>query len=82
MSVFQALSPTDHVIAPKDLFYGTADLLCDVFARWGLETTFLDMTDAANLRKAHEKRQAQSITNVFLFHRHVSWCVSLIRGAY
>jgi cystathionine gamma-synthase len=52
MSVFQALSPTDHVIAPKDLFYGTADLLCDVFARWGLETTFLDMTDPANVRKA------------------------------
>jgi cystathionine gamma-synthase len=52
MSVFQALSPTDHVIAPKDVFYGTADLLRDVFARWGLETTFLDMTGPANLRKA------------------------------
>jgi Cystathionine beta-lyases/cystathionine gamma-synthases len=44
MSVFQALSPTDHVIAPKDMFYGTTDLLSDVFARWGLETTFVDMT--------------------------------------
>lgn len=52
MSVFQALSPTDHVIAPKDMFYGTADLLSDFFARWGLETTFVDMTDPANLRKA------------------------------
>src|SRR5690348_6015843 len=36
MSVFQALSPTDHVIAPRDVFYGTADLLRDLFARWGL----------------------------------------------
>lgn len=52
MSVFQALSPTDHVIAPKDAFYGTADLLRDLFARWGLETTFLDMTDPANVRQA------------------------------
>src|SRR5258708_3091574 len=52
MSVFQALSPTDHVIAPKDAFYGTADLLRDLFARCGLETTFLDMTDATNVRKA------------------------------
>src|SRR5262245_31770039 len=52
MSVFQALAPTDHVIAPKDVFYGTSDLLRDVFARWGLETTFIDMTDPANVRKA------------------------------
>jgi cystathionine gamma-synthase len=52
MGVFQALSPTDHVIAPKDVFYGTTDLLSDVFARWGLETTFLDMTDLAKVRKA------------------------------
>jgi cystathionine gamma-synthase len=52
MSVFQALSPTDHVIAPKDVFYGTSDLLRDLFARWGLETTFLDMTDPDTVRKA------------------------------
>jgi cystathionine gamma-synthase len=52
MSVLQALSPTDQVIAPKDLFYGTSDLLCDLFARWGLSTTFVDMSDLAGLRKA------------------------------
>src|SRR6266852_5825356 len=51
MSVFQALAPTDHVIASKDVFYGTSDLLRDMFASWGLETTFLDMTDPANVRK-------------------------------
>jgi cystathionine gamma-synthase len=52
MSVFQALAPTDHVIASKDVFYGTSDLLRDLFARWGLETTFVDTTDPANVRKA------------------------------
>src|SRR5258708_2884476 len=52
MGVFQALSPTDHVIAPKDVFYGTSDLLRDIFARWGLETTFVDMTDPVNVRHA------------------------------
>jgi cystathionine gamma-synthase len=52
MSVFQALAPTDHVIASKDVFYGISDLLRDLFARWGLETTFVDMTDPANVRKA------------------------------
>ena len=50
MSVFQALAPTDHVIASKDVFYGTSDLLRDLFARWGLETTFVDATDPANVR--------------------------------
>jgi cystathionine gamma-synthase len=55
MSVFQALSPTDHVIAPKDLFYGTSDLLRDLFAGWGLETSFVDMTDAENLRRAWQR---------------------------
>src|SRR5262249_60784482 len=49
MSIFQALSPTDHVIAPRDVFYGTSGLLRDVFARWGLETTFVDMTDPVNV---------------------------------
>jgi cystathionine gamma-synthase len=52
MSVFQALAPTDHVITSKDVFYGTSDLLRDLFARWGLETTFVDLTDPANVRKA------------------------------
>lgn len=52
MSVFQALSPTDHVIAPKDVFYGISDVLCELFARWGLGITFVDLTDPANLRKA------------------------------
>jgi cystathionine gamma-synthase len=43
--VFQALFPGDHVIAPNDCYHGTANLLRNVFAPWGLETTFVDMTD-------------------------------------
>src|SRR5262249_44871490 len=35
-----------------DVFYGTADLLRDLFARWGLETTFVDMTYPANVKQA------------------------------
>jgi cystathionine gamma-synthase len=56
MSVFQALSPTDHVIAPKDSFYGTTNLLLDLFARWGLETTFVDMTDPVSVRNAIQSK--------------------------
>ena len=44
-AVFQALAPGDHVVAPTDAYYGTGKLLRDVFAGWGLDTTFVDMTD-------------------------------------
>lgn len=51
-SVFQSLAAGDHVIAPKDVYHGTAGLLRDVFARWSLEFTFVDMTDLAEVREA------------------------------
>ena len=51
-TVFQALAPGDHVIAPDDCYHGTARLLREVFAPWGLETTFVDMTDPDNVRQA------------------------------
>jgi cystathionine gamma-synthase len=51
-AVFQALSSGDHVIAPGDCYHGTAALLRDVFARWGLEATFVDMTDPAQVQRA------------------------------
>lgn len=51
-TVFQALAPGDHVIAPDDCYHGTARLLREVFAPWGLHTTFVDMTDADNVQAA------------------------------
>src|SRR5574341_493019 len=52
MAVFQALQPGDHVIAPTDVYHGTARLLRETFAPWGLETTFVDMMDPDHVRKA------------------------------
>ncbi|MFQ6027477.1 MAG: trans-sulfuration enzyme family protein [Dehalococcoidia bacterium] len=51
-AVFQALKTGDHVIAPNDCYHGTRDLLREVFAPWGLETTFVDMTDLEQVRQA------------------------------
>ena len=51
-TVFQALAPGDHVIAPDDCYHGTARLLREVFAPWGLEATFVDMTDVDEVRRA------------------------------
>jgi cystathionine gamma-synthase len=45
LAVFQSLSPGAHVIAPDDTYYGTRGLLRDHFGRWGLDASFVDMTD-------------------------------------
>jgi cystathionine gamma-synthase len=51
-AVLQTLAPGDHVIAPEDAYYGTADLLLDHFAAWGLETTLADMTRLESVEAA------------------------------
>lgn len=51
-AIFQSLVPGDHVVAPTDAYYGTGELLREVFAPWGLETTFVDMTDLAAVARA------------------------------
>lgn len=52
MTIFQVLSPGDHVIAPDDLYFGVRQQLRDTFAPWGLEVTFVDMTDISQTQKA------------------------------
>src|SRR5438045_8298266 len=36
MSILQALTPGDHVLAHVDAYYGTTRLLREIFLRWGL----------------------------------------------
>jgi cystathionine gamma-synthase len=52
MAVFQALAPGNHVVAPEVAYYGTGNLLRNVFAGWGLESSFADLTDLAAVRAA------------------------------
>ena len=52
MAVFQALSPGDHVIAPMDVYHGTARMLREILGPWGLETTFVDMTELSQVEDA------------------------------
>jgi cystathionine gamma-synthase len=51
-AVFQSLAPGDHVVAPLDAYYGTAKLLRDVMAGWGLASTLVDMTDPDAVARA------------------------------
>lgn len=52
MSVFQALSPGDHVIAPLDAYSGTSSLLREIFAPWNLSVTFVDVTNPSGVQQA------------------------------
>ncbi len=51
-AVFQALGPGDHVVAPSDAYHGTLRLLRETFVPWGLQATFVDMTDLARVKDA------------------------------
>jgi len=44
-AVFQSMLPGEHVVVPQDAYYGTAKLLRDVMAGWGLASTLVDMAD-------------------------------------
>ena len=52
MNIFQALLPGDHVIASQDLYHGTTHILQDIFEPWGLQVSFVDVTDIAKLEEA------------------------------
>jgi cystathionine gamma-synthase len=51
MSILQALSPGDHVLAHVDAYYGTSRLIREIFVRWGIEADFVDMSDLAAVKK-------------------------------
>lgn len=48
-------NPGDHIIATDDLYGGSFRLLTKVFAKQGLETTFVDMTNLDNIEQAFTK---------------------------
>ena len=50
-AILQALAPGDHVIAPTDVYHGMTKLLRDVFVRWGLDVSFVDMTKLDEIKQ-------------------------------
>ena len=42
LAVFHALSPGDHVIAPRVMYWGLRNWLATEAVRWGLDATFVD----------------------------------------
>lgn len=51
-AVVQGLEPGDHILAPDDVYWGLRKVIGDLFARAGLETTYVDMTHPDSVRAA------------------------------
>jgi len=51
-AVLQALAAGDHVVAPTDVYHGMTKLLREIYMRWGLEVSFVDMTNLDAVKKA------------------------------
>ena len=51
-AVLQALAAGDHVVAPTDVYHGMTKLLREIYMRWGLETSFVDMTKPDDVKNA------------------------------
>ena len=51
-SVFMALKPGDHVVAPQMMYWSLRNWLTGYASEWGLDVTLIDMTDPAALQAA------------------------------
>ena len=51
-AVIKLLSPGDQVIAANDMYGGTYRMFTKIFAKYGIEFTYVDTTDVLNIEKA------------------------------
>jgi cystathionine gamma-synthase len=51
-ALLQGLEPGDHIVAPADVYFGLRQVIGGVFAKWPLETTYVNMTDLAAVESA------------------------------
>ena len=51
-AVFQALSPGDHVLAPKVMYWSLRNWLLTFATQWGLQVELIDMTSPAAVQAA------------------------------
>ncbi|MEX2436470.1 MAG: cystathionine gamma-synthase [Balneolaceae bacterium] len=54
-AVMKTLKPGDHVISTNDLYGGSYRLFTTVFEPYGIEFSFVDMTDLGEVKKAFKK---------------------------
>lgn len=52
LTIFQTLRPGDHIVSSDDMYFGIRVQLKEFFAPWGLQTSFVDMSDLMAVRAA------------------------------
>ena len=55
MAVFSLLEPGDHIILSDDIYGGTFRIIGDVFGKYGIEHTYVDMSDLDAVQAAIQK---------------------------
>ena len=55
-AVFQSLKTGDHVILPNDLYFNLTLLMKEIFTRWGLSYSFVDISDIKAISHAITQR--------------------------
>lgn len=51
-ALLQTLTAGDHVIVPDDAYFGTGKVAQEIFARWGLACSVVDLTDKSGFETA------------------------------
>jgi cystathionine gamma-synthase len=51
-AILQTLEPDAHVLLPRDAYYGSIKLARDVFGRWRLQCSLVDMADLSAVERA------------------------------
>ena len=59
-AVLQALDPGDHIIIPEDVYAGNRKMVKNIMNRWGLESSFIDMTSLDEIER-HLKKNTKLI---------------------
>lgn len=55
------LQPNDTIVAVSDIYGGSYDLLTDVYAKWGVNVIFADLTQPENLDKILNEHQVKMV---------------------
>ena len=51
-ALVQGLEPGDHIVAPDDVYWGLRKVIGEVFGKWDLETSYVDMTNMDDFHAA------------------------------
>ncbi len=51
-AVVQGLEPGDHIVAPDDVYWGLRKVIGDVFGKWNIQVSYVDMSNLDAVRAA------------------------------